>query len=96
MPSGALEPVPSYSSASPSYRLPDTFPQSLLPITVLVMTLLAAGDKIPNSNKLKKRKKGFLCSQTEDSQGYHCFRHSLIHTAQDLPGMEHLPLTSQP
>lgn len=62
VPSRALGSVSAYSSASPSYRLPDTLPQSQRPITVLVMTLWGTSDKIPNSNKLKARKKKRISS----------------------------------
>lgn len=57
VPTGVLEPVSVYSSASPSYRLPDTFPQTQFPITVLVMILSAASDKTLTQIRLRKEKR---------------------------------------
>lgn len=68
IPSGVLEAASVYSSASPSYRLPDTFQQTQLPITVLVMILSAVSDKNPNSNQLKRRKKNLFAHKTKESK----------------------------
>lgn len=78
IPTGVLEPVSVCNSACSFYRLPDTFPQTQLPKTIIVMILSAASDRNPNSNQLKKRKRTLFALKTEESRGSPCFRYGLI------------------
>lgn len=87
-----LEPVSVCNSASPPYRLPDTFPQTHLPEVILVLIFAAASDKNPNSNQLKKRKRNLFAHKTEVSRTQAGFRYGLIQVQHDFIGMARLSL----